>query len=59
MGHAVTGYTRTHHIGLTVGHLHIAALQVIDPEIVAVHTPDHPIYLKGMNHEGQVHTPAG
>ena len=38
---------------------HIAALWIIDPEIVVGHTHDHPTNLKGMNHADQIHTPTG
>ena len=40
-------------------HPHIAALWVINPEIIVGHTHDHPTNLQGMNQADQVHTPTG
>ena len=58
-GDAVTCHAVTHHISHIIDDPHITALWVIDPEIIAGHTCDHPTNLQGMNHANQVHTPAG
>ena len=58
-GDTVTGHAVTHHISHIADHPHIAALQVIDPEIVVGHTDYHPTNLQGMNQADQIHTPAG
>ena len=51
--------TMTHHIDNIADHLHIEAIQVINPEIAVGHIHDYPTDHQGMSHEDQVHNPAG
>ena len=47
-----------HCTGHITDHPHIAALQVINPEIAGGHTHVHPTDLQGMYHADQICTPA-
>ena len=51
----VTGYTVTHHIDHNGDHPHIPALQVINSENAAGHTPSYPTDPQDKNHKDQVH----
>ena len=55
----VTDLTVTPCTSHMADHPHIAALWVINPEIVIGHTHNHPNNLQGMNHADLIHTPAG
>ena len=54
----VTDLTVTHCTGHIADHPHITALRVINPQISAGDTYDHPTNLQGMNHTDQTHIPA-
>ena len=57
-GHSHRPCTVTHHTIHTADCLHIAALQVINPEITVGHTHDYPTDIQGMNHTDDIHTPS-
>ena len=54
-----TEITVTHHTSHIAACPHIAAFQVINPEITVGHTHYYPTDLQGMNHIDHIHTLAG